>query len=116
MTSDYRFLVRGHLDDRWSEWLGGLSIQRTEDGCSVLTGPVADQAALHGVIGRIRDLGLPLLAVECASDRCEELAPRASSRRHEGVPVRPTSRREDSDLTGDVSDRTNDIEGGTSCD
>lgn len=115
MTSDYRFLVRGHLDDRWSEWLGGLSIHRTEDGCSVLTGPVPDQAALHGVIARIRDLGVPLLAVECASDRCEEpstsIQPEAR-----GSPHRVNDRREESDLTGDISNRSNDIEGGTPCD
>lgn len=114
MTSDYRILVRGHLEERWSDWLGGLSIQRTEDGCSVLTGPVADQAALHGVIGRIRDLGLPLLAVECASDRCEELAPSVQPEAR-GSPGRTNKKRGASHLTDDVSDRANDIDGGTSC-
>ena len=59
----YRFRVRGHLDDRWSDWLGGLAIHLQEDGTSVLVGPVVDQAALHGVIIRIRDLALPLLSV-----------------------------------------------------
>jgi hypothetical protein len=59
----YRFRVSGHLDDRWSDWLDGLVIERQADGTTVLTGPVVDQAALHGVIGRIRDLGLPLLSV-----------------------------------------------------
>jgi hypothetical protein len=74
MDGIYRFLVRGHLDDRWSAWLGELAIDRTEDGCSVLTGRLPDQAALHGVIARIRDLGLPLLAVESAGQ--EECGPR----------------------------------------
>ena len=68
MDSIYRVHVRGHLDDHWSEWLGGLALQRQPDGTTILTGPVADQAALHGVIARIRDLGLPLLAVDLVAD------------------------------------------------
>ena len=63
MVDTYRIRVRGHLDDRWSEWFEGLVVQLQEDGTSVLVGPVVDQAALHGVIIRIRDLGLPLLSV-----------------------------------------------------
>jgi len=63
MVDIYRFRVRGHLDNCWSEWLGGLAVQRQEDGTTVLVGPVVDQAALHGLIIRIRDLGLPLLSV-----------------------------------------------------
>ena len=51
------------LNERWSDWLDGLAIHLQEDGTSVLVGPVVDQAALHGVIARIRDLGLPLLSV-----------------------------------------------------
>ncbi len=64
MSESYRIRVRGHLDDRWSGWLGGLAVQRQEDGTTLLVGPVVDQAALHGVIIRIRDLGLPLLSVK----------------------------------------------------
>ena len=64
MSEFYRIRVGGHLDDRWSDWLGGLAVQRQEDGTTVLVGPVVDQAALHGVIIRIRDLGLPLLSVK----------------------------------------------------
>jgi hypothetical protein len=63
MGEIYRIRVSGHLDDRWSDWLGGLAVQRQVNGTTVLVGPVVDQAALHGVIGRIRDLGLPLLEV-----------------------------------------------------
>ncbi len=63
MVDTYEFRVRGHLDDRWSEWFEGLVIQLQEDGTTVLVGPVVDQAALHGVIIRIRDLGLALLSV-----------------------------------------------------
>ncbi len=63
MVDTYRFQVRGHLDERWSHWLGGMAIHLQEDGTTLLVGPVVDQAALHGVITRIRDLGLPLLSV-----------------------------------------------------
>ena len=68
MTDTYRIRVRGHLHDRWSEWFGGLAIHLQEDGTTVLVGPVVDQAALHGVIIRIRDLGLPLLSVSRVVD------------------------------------------------
>ena len=64
MVDTYRIQVRGHLHDRWSGWLGGMAIHLQEDGTSVLVGHVVDQAALHGVIIRIRDLGLPLLSVK----------------------------------------------------
>ncbi|MDQ3692345.1 MAG: hypothetical protein M3464_01780 [Chloroflexota bacterium] len=64
MVDTYRIFVGGHLDDRWSDWLAGLVIQRQEDGTTLLVGPVVDQAALHGVLARIRDLGLPLLGVD----------------------------------------------------
>ena len=64
MGDTYRFRVRGHLNERWSDWLGGLAVQLQEDGTTLLVGPVVDQAALHGVLNRIRDLGLPLLSVK----------------------------------------------------
>ena len=59
----YEFQVKGHLDDRWSDWLEGVVIERQENGTTVLVGPLVDQAALYGVIIRIRDLGLSLLSV-----------------------------------------------------
>ncbi len=59
----YEIRVRGHLDDRWAEWFEGMTITLEEDGDTLLTGPVTDQAALHGLLKKIRDLGLPLLSV-----------------------------------------------------
>ena len=57
--------VRGHLDGTWSAWFDGLAITPTPDGGTLLTADLADQAALHGVLIKVRDLGLPLLAVTC---------------------------------------------------
>ena len=59
----YQIRIRGHLDSRWSRWFGDLSMTHESDGTTVLTGPVADQPALHGLLIKIRDLGLPLLSV-----------------------------------------------------
>jgi hypothetical protein len=60
----YEIRIEGHLGSSWSDWLEGMRIQHEEDGQTVLSGPLADQAALHGVLMRIRDLGLPLVAVK----------------------------------------------------
>jgi hypothetical protein len=59
----YEIRLRGRLDDRWAAWFEGLTLSRGDDGTTVLRGRVADQAALHGVLGKVRDLGLPLVAV-----------------------------------------------------
>ncbi len=58
-----QFRVEGHLDDHWSAWLGDLTIARHHDGTSTLTGPVADQAQLHGVLAGLRDIGATLLSL-----------------------------------------------------
>jgi hypothetical protein len=63
-VSFYEVRVQGVLDESWSEWLGDLDVRPLESGVTVLTGPIRDQAALHGLLNRIRDLGLPLLCVE----------------------------------------------------
>lgn len=56
-------LVRGHLEARWSDWLDGLTLTRQPDGTTLIEGPVVDQAALFGVIDRLRDMALPLISV-----------------------------------------------------
>jgi hypothetical protein len=59
----YSIHVQGHLDGTWSEWFGGVTISQRESGETVLTGDIADQAELLGLLIKLRDLGLPLLAV-----------------------------------------------------
>jgi hypothetical protein len=59
----YEIRLTGHLDARWAAWFDGLTVRLESDGTTVLSGPIADQAALHGVIQRVRDLGLPLISV-----------------------------------------------------
>ena len=61
--SVYEIRVKGHLGGRWSEWFDGLEITNLENGEALLSGEIADQAALHGVLAKVRDLGLPLVAV-----------------------------------------------------
>ena len=55
--------VKGHLDNRWGDWFDGLTITREDNGDTCLAGPVVDQAALHGLLRKVRDLGLPLVSV-----------------------------------------------------
>jgi len=62
----YRIRIQGHLDQRWTSWFDGLALTHDPDGTTVLQGPVADQAALHGLLGKVRDMGLPLVSVSCA--------------------------------------------------
>jgi hypothetical protein len=59
----YEIRLQGHLDARWAEWFEGLTIILEENNVTLLTGPVIDQAALHGLLKKVRDLGLPLISV-----------------------------------------------------
>ncbi len=59
----YEIRIKGHLDDQWSNWFGGLTITLADNGDTLLTGPVVDQAALHGLLRIVRDLGMPLVSV-----------------------------------------------------
>ena len=59
----YEIRIRGHLENRWADWFEGMSLTHAENGETLLTGPVTDQAALHGLLRKVRDLGLPLISV-----------------------------------------------------
>ena len=59
----YEIRLRGRLDARWAAWFDGLTLTTDDDGTTALRGPVADQAALHGLLQRLRDLGVPLISV-----------------------------------------------------
>ncbi len=60
----YKIVVKGHLENHWSQWFEDMAIQNLPDGETVLSGVVADQAMLHGLLAKIRDLGLPLISVQ----------------------------------------------------
>ena len=64
----YQIRIKGHLGSRWREWFEGLTITLEADGNTLLTGTLVDQAALHGVLKKIRDLGMPLLSVNTTGD------------------------------------------------
>jgi hypothetical protein len=64
MSDIYHIRVKGHLDPNWADWFDGLTITLEANGATLLTGPVIDQSALHGLLKKIRDLGLPLLLVQ----------------------------------------------------
>lgn len=57
--------LKGHLGMQWSDWFDGMTITLEDDGDTLITGPVIDQAALHGLLKKIRDLGIPLISVNC---------------------------------------------------
>ena len=59
----YQIRVKGHLGSQWTDWFGGLTVTLEDNGETLLTGPVVDQAALHGLIKKVRDLGMPLVSV-----------------------------------------------------
>jgi hypothetical protein len=80
----YEVRLQGHLDDRWADWFVGLTLTRTDDGETRLVGPVVDQAALHGLLRNVRDLGLPLLSVM-------HVAPQPASRPGGGAASAPNA-------------------------
>ena len=65
----YQIRVKGHLDDRWSDWFDGLSITLEPNGDALLTGPVIDQCALYGLLKKVHDLALPLVSVNVVESK-----------------------------------------------
>lgn len=63
----YEIRIEGHLDHRWAGWFDGLTLTLEDNGDTLLTGPVVDQAALHGLLRKVRDLGMPLVSVRRVS-------------------------------------------------
>jgi len=61
----YQIRIKGHLGRQWTDWFGGLTITLEDNGETLLTGPVVDQAALHGVLRKVRDVAMPLISVIC---------------------------------------------------
>jgi hypothetical protein len=75
----YEIRIRGHLGPQWSTWFDDLTITLEESGDTLLTGPVVDQAALHGLLRKVRDLGLPLLSITRNQRRSGYTRQRATS-------------------------------------
>ncbi len=73
----YQIVVKGQIDDEWSDWFGTLSVARTGQGLTVLAGPICDQAVLHGVLVKVRDLGLPLLSLSRVEPEVADVLDRA---------------------------------------
>ena len=82
-ATEYQIRLKGHLDSQWESWFGGFAIVQAENGETVLTGSVSDQAALYGVLKKARDLGVPLLSLFCLEDSSVEARRRAS--RHDDL-------------------------------
>ncbi len=69
----YEIRVKGHLDGRWSEWFDGLQITNLKNGEAMLSGEIVDQAALHGLLQKLRDVGIPLISLrQVPSDQAPE--------------------------------------------
>lgn len=78
-TVHYELTVEGHLDEHWSSWFGGLTLTHDDESTTTLRGAVTDQAELHGLLAKVRDLGAPLISVR-ALDPPTTPAPRVPAR------------------------------------
>lgn len=70
----YQISIKGHLSQQWTDWFEGLIITLEEDGSTLLTGPVIDQAALHGLLKKVRNLGLPLISVNSVGAGSQDMS------------------------------------------
>ncbi len=87
-TGQYEIRLRGHLEPRWAAWFDGMSLTSRSDGTTTLTGPVVDQAALHGLLQRVRDAGLALVSIT----QIDPHQPSASIITQQQSPTTPTRR------------------------
>jgi hypothetical protein len=78
-TGGFEIRTAGHIDDRWSAWFEGTTLVREADGTTLIRCPSLDQAALHGLLSKVRDLGLPLISVNPIPTRVSE-TPRSNER------------------------------------
>jgi hypothetical protein len=103
----YELRVEGHLDGHWSVWFGGLTLTREDDGTTTLRGAVADQAELHGLLAKVRDLGTTLLSVR-ATDRPGSTAGPAKTAVGTHAVVQPGSEQDHEEATHGARDDQND--------
>jgi len=75
----YQIRIKGHLGRQWTDWFEGLTITLEDNGDTLLTGPVVDQAALHGLLRKVRDLGMPLISAS-ASDPARQMRTTSNSK------------------------------------
>jgi hypothetical protein len=83
--TDYELRVEGHLDGHWSAWFGGLTLTREDDGTTTLRGEVTDQAELHGLLAKVRDLGATLISVKTVDGSAQ------SPMQDQGQPMRSST-------------------------
>ena len=91
IPTTYAIRVHGHLDDHWSTWFGTLDISRHDDGTSTLTGPVADQAQLHGILAGLRDIGATLICLRTIDSGAPDVL--QQSRSMSSAPIRASDSR-----------------------
>jgi hypothetical protein len=85
-STTYEVRLAGHLDGRWAARFDGLALRHEPDGTTVLSGPIVDQAALHGLLQRVRDLGIPLVSLTRPETEPSTPGTEAGSPNHEGDP------------------------------
>ena len=88
--TNYQIRIKGHLGHQWTDWFGGLTITAEDNGDTLLTGPVVDQAALHGLLKKVRDLGMPLVSV----NQVQGTETRLESGEQRPIAIAPTSERQ----------------------
>jgi len=79
----YQIRVKGHLGPQWTDWFGGMTNTLEDNGDTLLTGPVVDQAALHGLLKRVRDLGVPLISAIRVKPSSRQMRPTSNSKLRE---------------------------------